>query len=323
MPTSRREVLVSFIGLGSALALGGLPGPALARAPLAGQQALGLSRVKIGSIEVTAISDGYLDIGFDILRGGDAATMERLMQASFRPGAGPHRSSVNAYLVNTGDKLVLIDSGTVGGFVPTLARFHPALAAAGIDPASIDLLLPTHYHLDHVGGLFKEGAALFPNAELAGNEIEHRFWIDDGLLARSPEGFKPFVQVAQAAVKPYAARTRLFKGGTEIVPGITAVDLFGHSPGHTGYRISSGKDTLLIWGDIIHAPAIQFAEPKITLAFDQDQDLARATRLKVLDQVATDRILVAGAHHDFPGFGYVTKAGSAYAYQPAPYSLGL
>lgn len=322
-PLSRRQTLQTALGLATAgLGLSIIPLPATAKAPLAGAAALGINRIKIGAIEVTALADGYLDITPETFSGADAPTMQKLLQASFRP-AGPHRSSVNAYVVNTGDRLVLIDSGTIEGFAPTLAKFHAAFAAAGFDAAAVDVILPTHYHPDHVGGLAREGKALFANAELVAHETEHKFWTDESLLGKVPDGFKPFVVAAQAAVKPYAARTRLFKGGADVLPGITAVELFGHSPGHTGYRISSGNQSLLIWGDIIHAPGMQFAEPKITLNFDQDQNQARETRLKILDQVAADRTLVTGAHHDFPGFGFIAKAGSAYAFTPAPYGYGI
>lgn len=319
----RRLFLQGALGLGLAgLTSGAGFSSAFAKAPLAGAQAVGLSRIKVGSIEVTAISDGFLDIALAMFQGADEAAMRGLLAANFRP-AGAHRSSVNAYLVNTGEKLVVIDSGTIGGFAPTLAKFLPGLLAAGIDPATVDAVLATHLHPDHVGGFTGANGANFPNAQFFVHEKEHAFWTDEGIASRAPKDSQQFFQVAQNAVKPYAARTEKFKGGQEIVPGITAVELFGHTPGHCGFRIASGGQQLLIWGDIVHAQALQFANPAITIGFDSDPAAAKATRAKIFDEVSSDKVLVAGAHLDFPGFGHVSKAGGGYAFAAAPFGFGL
>lgn len=320
MFVSRRVALMGLAATGSSAILPAVP--AHARLPLAGAQALGLSRIKIGTIEVTAISDGFLDIDLKLFSGADEAAQRKLLADSFRP-FGPHRSSVNAYVVNNGDRLALIDTGTIKGFAPTLARLHVALAGAGFDPGAFDAVILTHMHPDHAGGLTGETGALFPNAELVVHEKEYGFWTDEGLLSRAPDGFKPFVEIAQRMAKPYAAKVRRFKGGDEVLPGMTAVDLFGHTPGHSGFRISSGANQLLVWGDIIHGAALQFADPKITIGFDSDQEAARATRLKLLDQVVADRLLVAGAHLDFPGYGFVAKHNTGYVFAPAPFGYGL
>ncbi|HRE20914.1 MAG TPA: MBL fold metallo-hydrolase [Rhabdaerophilum sp.] len=319
MNLSRRNALSAI----AAMSGGGFFGlPAFAKAPLANVQAVGLSRIKIGSIEVTAISDGFLDIALALFKGADEARINALLASSFR-SAGPHRSSVNAYVVNTGDKLAIIDSGTITGFAPTLARFLAGFTAAGFDVNAVDIILATHLHPDHVGGIFNATGAVFPNAVLAVHEREHAFWTDAGIASRAPKEFQPFFKIAQDALKPYAARTQRFKGGEEIIPGVNAVELFGHTPGHSGFRISSGSQQLLIWGDIVHAPALQFASPEITIGFDSDQNQARETRLKVLDSVATDKVLVTGAHLDFPGYGNVVKAATGYAFHPVPFGYGL
>ncbi len=319
MHLSRRAALSAI----TAFAGGSLLGlPAFAKAPLANAQAVGLNRIKIGSIEVTAISDGFLDIALAMFKGADEARINALMARHFRP-AGPHRTSVNAYVVNTGDKLAIIDSGTITGFAPTLARFLVGFAAAGFDANAVDIILATHLHPDHVGGIFSAAGAVFPNATLAVHEKEHAFWTDEGIASRAPKEFQPFFKVAQDAVKPYAARTQRFRGGEEIIPGVSAVELFGHSPGHSGFRINSGNQQLLAWGDIVHAPALQFSSPEITIGFDQDQNQARETRLKIMDAVTADKVMVTGAHLDFPGFGHVEKAGSGFTFQPLPFGYGL
>lgn len=321
MSFDRRDFLVTIGALGAGALL---PGPAKAKAPMAGAQAVGLARVKIGTIEVTAISDGFLDIALNLFKGADEAAIKRQLAANFRP-EGPHRSSVNAYVINTGDKLAVVDTGTIAGFSPTLGRFHAALAAAGFEAGAVDALLLTHLHPDHAGGMAGAGgAAAFPNAELFVHDKEIGFWTDEGISSRAPDAFKPFFQIAQSAVKPYAARTRRFKGGDEIIPGVTAVELFGHTPGHAGFRIASGGQQMLIWADIIHGPALQFSNPAITIGFDADEAGAKATRLKVMSEVASDKLLIAGSHLDFPGFGYVMPTSSGgFAFQAAPFGLGL
>lgn len=319
MPFDRRH----FLGSAAGLALvPSLPASVLAKAPLAAAQATGLARIGIGSIEVTAISDGYLDLALAMFSGADETTLKKLMAASFR-GEGAHRSSVNAFVVNNGEKLALVDAGTVKGFSPHLGRFLPALALAGFDPAAVDVILATHLHPDHVGGIADELGATFPNAELVVHEKEHAFWTDEGIASRAPQEVQPFFRMANAAIKPYAGRTRKVKGSQEVIPGVTTVELFGHTPGHVGYRIASGGKQLLLWGDVVHAPALQFANPAISIAFDADVGTARENRLKILEQVAAERIMVSGAHLDFPGFGFVAKSGAGYAFTPAPFGFGL
>ena len=191
-----------------------------------------------------------------------------------------------------------------------------ALAAAGVAPDSIETVLLTHLHPDHAGGLIAgEGVARFPNAELVMHADEAAHWLDDGALSRALDDAKPYFEMARQATAPYGGRLRTITGGT-VAPGIEAVPLPGHTPGHTGYRITSGDASLLMWADVVHLPAIQFKQPEAGMVFDTDGDQARAVRRRMLDMVANDRTFVAGAHLEFPALGYVARDGAAYSFVP-------
>ena len=164
-----------------------------------------------------------------------------------------------------------------------------------------------------------DGHAAFPNAELVMHAAERAFWTDDGARSRAPAGLQPFFDAAGAGIAPYAKRTRLLSRADEAVgPGLTAVAFPGHTPGHTGYRIASDGQELLIWGDIVHAPALQFRRPDWGIAFDVDLDAAAATRLRTMATVAADRVLIAGMHLDFPAFGHVQVGTEARSYRFVP-----
>lgn len=311
---SRRSLLAApaILSLASAL-------PATARAPFGGVSPA-LYRFKIGAAEVTALADGSLALDptlFPAAKAEPETAARLLAQAGF--GAQP-RSFVNAYLVNTGDRLVLIDAGTGPGqaFGPDLGRLLRNLAAAGVEPAAVDAVLLTHLHPDHIGWLAPGGQAAFPNAELVVPDTEYAFWTDEGIASRAPAEAKPFFDAAGAAVKPYAARTRRIQSG-EAVPGITPVAAPGHTPGHTAYRIASGSEQLLVWGDVVHVAAFQFERPDWGIAFDSDMAQAAQTRRRMFDMAVSDRLLVAGMHLPFPGVGTVTRRGDSFAFAPQPW----
>ncbi|MEO0831485.1 MAG: MBL fold metallo-hydrolase, partial [Pseudomonadota bacterium] len=180
-------------------------------------------------------------------------------------------------------------------------------------------LLVTHLHPDHVGGRVGETSVALPNAEMVVGTQDHSFFTSEEMKAQAPDGFKPFFDMAVAAAGQFGERVTLIDGEASIAPGITAMPLPGHTPGHMGFMLESGGEQLLIWGDILHVPAVQFARPDVTLAFDADPDTARASRTKVLDMVATDKLMVAGMHMSFPGLGYVERASEGYRLVPAPW----
>jgi glyoxylase-like metal-dependent hydrolase (beta-lactamase superfamily II) len=285
--------------------------------PIAGAQAPGIYRLKVGGFEVTVLSDGNLAIDRSLFV-GDAARGDKLLDAAFLPnGAIP--TCVNEWLVNTGDKLVLVDAGAGTSFAPTLGKMRGNLAVAGVDPGAVDVVVITHMHPDHIPGLLgADGKMLFANAVVYVNADEHAFWTSAQNRAGAPDQFKVFFDLANAAIKPYAdaGKLQLFKDGAQFAPGVTAAAAPGHTVGHSMVRVSSDGSDLLIWGDIVHCAALQFAEPERAIAFDSDPSLAIANRKKVMDMVATDRLLFAGAHLPFPGVGHAAKAASGYAYVP-------
>lgn len=283
----------------------------------------GALRRRIGTIEVTALLDGYLDVDEAALVGHDPAVAKQLALDSFH-NPGPQRIPVSAYLVNTGDKLILVDAGTSDTFGPTLGKLPAALKAIGVVPADIDILAITHLHPDHIdGALAPDGSALFPNAELVVTEADHRFWHDDGSMNQAEGAMQGFFLGARKGVAAYKSRLRLIADDAEVAPGIRAQALPGHTPGHTGFRIDSGAESLLIWGDVAHLATYQFANPDWALVFDTDVEQARNTRKRVLDQATTDRMMIAGMHLPFPGFGHVAREADGYRFILAewPYAL--
>jgi glyoxylase-like metal-dependent hydrolase (beta-lactamase superfamily II) len=287
------------------------------------QQIAGVYHRRIGDIVVTALSDGYLDGTVEVMQNiaPDAAT--RLLSDAFRPG---RRTSVNCYLVYSAGRLALIETGSGDYLLPTAGKLQQNLKAAGVDPASIEKVILTHMHPDHSAGLTdpKTGAKMFTNAELVVHANEPQHWQDDGAMARSGEREKKlYFQCAREQMAPYHNVMHRYSGSVEVFPGVTSVPLHGHTPGHSGYMISSGKESLLIWGDIVHVPEVQVQRPEVTMVFDTDPHAAAATRTRVFDMVATDRQLIAGMHVHFPGFAYVAKHGDGYTMVPEPWDQGF
>jgi glyoxylase-like metal-dependent hydrolase (beta-lactamase superfamily II) len=267
----------------------------------------------VGNATVTALNDGAFEAAFAYLTRIPPDEAEALHRASFR--AIPPRITINCFLLQMDGRLILVDSGCGTAMGPGLGALHSNLRVLGVQPGDIDTVLATHLHPDHIGGLVdSNGAAVFPNAELFVHEADLQFWGDDATLAQAAnEQDRGFVQLAQATITAYRDRTRPLTGG-EALPGISLVPEPGHTPGHSGWLIASGDDSLLIWGDIVHMPGVQFPRPEVGLGFDIDGEQAIATRRRIFDMVATDRLAVAGMHLDFPCFGHVAKAAEGYAF---------
>jgi len=315
----------AFIGgalAGSSLAFVG--GNAFAKAPAFGHQVLSAYRHTVGSFEVIALSDGAVDLPVQLFPKADPAETTKILTSTGAP-TDKLGTAVNAFLVNTGDKLVLIDSGAGQLFGPTLGRFAANLATLGIDPNAVDVIAMTHLHPDHFGGLLTADAKLaFPNAAIFIGEADTKLWLDEANGAKAPADNKPFFDQARMMVGPYVAAQKYQPAadGKEVVAGVTAIAAPGHTPGHTMYRVSSGNQSLLIWGDIVHCAALQFPHPDWAIAFDTDQELAIATRAKVFDMTSADKLAVAGAHLPFPGIGHVVKSSSGFGYVPLFWAPG-
>ena len=315
---SRRQALGTATLAAPALAITalGVPGIAAAAAPKAGAQAPGYYRRRVGDAEVTALLDGYLDIAHGFWSGIEQPTVEALAAAAGLPASGSIRVGVTSYLINHENRLILIDTGSADYFGPTAGKFADALAAAGHTPDQVDTILITHMHPDHTGALVDKSTAVFRNAELHICGLDFDYWTSEAMQATAPDFAKPWFDAARLVKTAYDGRINLFTGGPELVSGITAVPLVGHTPGHTGYRLSSSGEDLLIWGDACGVASVQFRHPEAGLAFDVDGATGKATRARVLDMAAGEGVLVASAHLPFPTFGRVLRAGGAYAWQP-------
>ena len=270
---------------------------------------------RIGEIVVTALSDGAIERTHEMMRDVPEDEGRRLLGKAFRDR---FLLSINAFLIWAGDRLILVETGSGDYLGPEAGRLLANLGQAGIDPAAIDTILLTHMHPDHSAGLtdMKTAKANFPNAELVVHENEPRHWFDDAAMARGTEREKKLMfQQAREQCAPYRDRMVTFKDG-EVAPGITAIPCHGHTPGHTAFLIESAGESLLIGGDTVHMPEVQVPRPEVTMVVDTDPAMAEASRRRIFDMAASERLLVTGMHLHYPGFGHVAREGDAYRFIP-------
>jgi glyoxylase-like metal-dependent hydrolase (beta-lactamase superfamily II) len=294
--------------------------PAFAEAPMTKSAAPGYYRVMLGDFEVTALSDGVVALPVDKLLTNTKPekTLKALQKHHL---STPTATSVNGYLINTGSKLVLIDTGAATLFGPTLGRLANSLKAAGYSPEQVDEVYITHMHGDHVGGLMNGDQLAFPNAIVRADQHDADFWLSQANLDKAPADAKGGFQGAMASVNPYlkAGKFKTFHGDTELVPGVKAVAARGHTPGHSVYLVESKGQKLMLWGDLMHVAAVQFENPTVTISFDSDSKAAMAQRLKAYADAAKQGYMVGATHLSFPGLGYVRSEGKGYAWVPVNY----
>ena len=313
----------TFSGLIAALAASiGLATTALAAAPQHKDQAPGYFRVKVGALEVTALFDGAGAFQTDWLKGKP----EELEKIGDALKVDPHflDGNENAFLVNTGTKLILVDAGAGSWFGEgAFGRMGKSLREAGYLPSQVDLVLVTHLHSDHVGGLTTDdGKRVFPKADVYVAKAESDFWLSPEIAAKAPKDAQPFFRSAQAIAAPYikAGNWHTFTGSEPIVDGMQLVPLPGHTPGHYGYEFSSKGEKILFWGDIVHAQRVQLPHPEVTAIFDIDQNAAAATRLQLLPRLAREHVLIAGPHMPFPALGSLRREGNGYSWVPVVFT---
>lgn len=264
---------------------------------------------QVGDFTITAISDGYLTASLDFLSNIDPADASNMQRDAGQKE--PEAVHINCYVVRGAGRTVLIDAGA-GGFRQWGGQLRTNLALAGIEPAAIDTILLTHAHPDHVGGLVNgAGEIAFPNAELVVHRREVGFWQDDANLSRASGRARGNFLVARRVFDAYGDRLRLFDDG-QVLPGIDALPIPGHTDGHTGYVLESRDQGLLVWGDVVHFPHIQIQRPEVSIAFDHDASLAAATRSRLLDQVSSEGLLIAGMHLGERGFARIERTNGGY-----------
>jgi glyoxylase-like metal-dependent hydrolase (beta-lactamase superfamily II) len=323
---TRRDFLRSAAMLVAAQAATLVPVPAAAQAPAPAKQAgqaPGFFRLAVGGVEVTALYDGAGQVRPEILHGADPARLAALLEdAGLDPKAG-EPIAINAFLLNTGANLVLVDAGGGTALGPRAGLLPGNLKAAGYAPEQITLILLTHMHPDHALGLMApDGRPLFPGAVVRPAAAEAAYWLSDATLASAPEQRKASIQALRSLAAAYSAlgKWKPFAPAEALAEGLAVEPLPGHTPGHCGFWVRSQGRSLLAFGDIVHSSAVQFAQPEVTIDFDVDQAQAKATRLALLPRLARESCWIAGSHLPFPGLGRVRARGKGYAWLPAPYA---
>lgn len=307
-----------FQRMAAVLLLAMAAGGALAAAPQVGTQAPGFYRMMVGSLEITALLDGTHPFPVDEVMSDRPKSDDLLAKAGL---SAPVEGSINAFLINTGSKLILVDSGAGVLYGACCGHLLDNLRAAGYQPDQVDEIYLTHLHRDHVGGLSRAGALDFPNAVVRVNRADADYWLSPANEAKAPTYLHTMFEGAAVTLAPYiqAGKVMPFDGAAELAPDIRAVPAPGHTPGHTGYLVESNGQRILFWGDVVHVAQIQFPATDITVKYDSDADEAAAERQAIFEKVANDGSLVGAAHISFPGLGRVLKTGDGYSWAPVTY----
>lgn len=320
---TRRQAMIATAG---GVLVGGLAtAPTTASAAVAKQGVLRpeVYRFNLGAFEVTVINDGQIQLDGPHPIFGQNATAEEvqaLAEANFLP---PTRLEIGftQTIVNTGEKVILFDTGNGAGRRPNAGHMRARLANAGLTPEDIDIVAITHFHGDHIGGMTEDGAAAFPNAEYCIASAEFDFWTNDDLL--SDENMAKRHKLVQEKVAGFAPKTQFIAPGAKIASGIEAVDSAGHTPGHMSFHVESEGKRLLVLGDVCNHYVVSLQRPDWHVRFDMDKEKAVAARKAVLGMVAADKIPFVGYHMPFPAVGYLETLGDGFRWVPASYQLNL
>lgn len=314
MTLSRRTLGLGALAAPIALSTSVTASPAATHA----QTAPSLFATQVGRFRMTALFDGMVGLPKAYFSHSDMGAMEATFAANGLTGdtlAAP----ITAYVLQSADQTILIDAG-MGGIQMLgdgLGQFGGGLAALNISPGDVDLVVVSHAHPDHIGGLVGPDGAIFPNAEIFVNDVEIGFWTDAGMMAQAPDEGKGLFQIAQQVFAAYGTKVRAVSTGTEVTSGVTMELAPGHTPGHSFVHIDGGDREVLMVADLVHNSVLHTALPDAAFGFDTDSALAAVTRRKALDRAATDQLLIAASHVPFPGFGRFVRDGDAYGYIPA------
>ncbi|MFN6486122.1 MULTISPECIES: MBL fold metallo-hydrolase [unclassified Nostoc] len=285
-------------------------------------QAPSLYRFGLGDFGITVLSDGTVpqDL-YTLLTNTNPGKIDSLLHRNFL--ANPVETSINVFLIDTGDHRVLVDTGAGELFGSKLGgRLQASLKAAGCAPDEIDMVLLTHIHTDHSGGLVENGQLMFPRATVYVGQPDVDFWLDRANAEVAQANRRKSFYGAIKTVEPYLAAGKLkpFSGETVILPGITSLPTPGHTPGHSCYHVESQGESVEFWGDMLHVASVQLLHPAIAIIYDVDPDAAASQRVKQLANAEKTRCLVAGAHLPFPGLGHIRAEDQGYAWVPMNYS---
>ena len=321
MPVNRRTLLTGAAT--AALAPAFAPCPAQAAAPISGKQAPGFYRFKLGEYEVTILHDGARTFPMPASFVTNVPPDQALVAAgdAFMP-PGKVTVPFNPTLINTGSKLVLIDTGNGPSPDGAVGQLFPNLAAAGVQPGDIDVVVISHLHPDHTNGLrTPDGAIAFPNATIIAPEVDWAFWMSDDNMGRATDAVtKNYFANNRKVLTGLDDRIGRYNWGQEVAPGITALSTPGHTPGHTSFAIASGSSRMLVQSDVTNIPEFFLRNPDWHVMYDHDADQAQATRHKFYDMAASEKMLVAGYHFAFPSAGHVEKVGTGYRLVPVAWS---
>ncbi len=298
--------------------------PVFAQAAAAAAQAPGFYKYKVGDITVTAINDGFFNRPLEgFIRNAELPAVQSAMSAAFLPtNAVP--IPFNTLVVETGGKVVLLDTGNGNVGAPTSGTWMTNFKAAGFDPAKVDSVVISHFHGDHINGIrLRDGSAVFPNAEIQVPTPEWTFWMSDERMNAAPEAMRGGFQNARRVFAPIAANVKRFEPGAEVAPGVTSMAAFGHSPGHTVFVVSSGNAKLTYMADVTNHPALFVRNPDWSAIFDMDADAARATRRRLLDMAASEKTRVHFYHAPFPSNGFIAKDGNGFQLVPAQWTPSI
>lgn len=313
---------ISVISRNVAVGLALFSGIASADAPPQQKtQVPGYHRLAVGDYEVTALFDGYNDLSPDLLKGMSPGQIRALLarRAIETPGV---QTAFNAFLINTGKHLILVDSGAGACIGPTAGFLSANIKASGYEPAQVDTIVLTHMHLDHVCGLVDaQKKPIFANATVYAAKPEADYWLDPTATSRVPENAREYFKIAQESVAPYivAGRFKTFTPGDSPVPEVKTALEAGHTPGSTTYQFTSQGQSIVFMGDLVHSLAVQFEHPEVAINFDVNAAQAIASRDQVFSEVAKQKVWAAAAHLPFPGIGHISAIDKHFEWVPLDY----
>ena len=315
-----RRDLIRLTAMAPAFALPALTLPAAARAELGAPEGDNAAhfRFTLGDLRLTILSDGFFSLPTSGLGvNADPAQVRAFLESHYlSPDEG--YSHTNHLLIETGEAVILVDVGSGNRFLPTTGRLMANLEAAGVDPASITHVLITHAHPDHIWGIRDDfDEPIFPGAEYVMGEAEHAYWMQDDLVNQVAAEDQQFVLGAVNSITADGLDWTLVADGAEVAPGVRMIATPGHTAGHMSVMLDSGGKQLIVLGDAMSHAYTNFAHPEWFNGFDADGAQTVATRMRLLDMAATDRIAVLGYHFPFPGVGHVLREGESYRFLPA------